>query len=379
MNADDSMALVPKDNKENAADAERASEGGVDKRDAAKVRITFEGAQTEETTKDQKIGKRSRRFTYDPKGRGYEPNSDINSDDDNESSVSTDELRARFSRHGFKLPQPARFTGTAKETDNLNNWIREVTDYLEFNQLVGKMGILALGALLGGGAHTWYYAHREDYKQPAELLAALREAFGHQDLQSEAMNSLFRLKGRERNIAEYNRRFRELLMIIQDISESTKLHVYLQGLPVQLQTALIQLERPTSLDEAMRRAERIDKTWTTTERQARNMNNSQPRENRKNNYNYNQSGSAYQMEGQSRGGFNRGRGGRPTRGAHNNNNNNNRPRDDFCYVCASTDHRSWQCPLRKTAPTTRGLNLTEREFEGEEFDYDCLPEKEHTL
>ena len=369
MNAENSIVLVPG---EKAADAEGASEGGMNEKEAAKVRMTFEGAPVEETT--EKIGKRSRRFTYEPNGRGYEPNNDFDNDDDNESCVSTGELRARFNRHGFKLPQPARFTGTARETDNLNNWIREVTDYLEFNQLTGQMGILALGALLGGGAHTWYYAHREDHKQPTKLLAALREAFGHQDLQSEAMSSLFRLKGRERNIAEYNRRFRELLMVIQDISESTKLHVYLQGLPVQLQTALVQLERPTSLDEAMRRAERIDKTWTTTERQARNVH--PPREIRKNNnYSYNQSGSAYQMEGQQRGGFHRGRGGRPTRGAHNNNNNNNRPRNDFCYVCASTEHRSWQCPLRKIAPTTRGLNMTEGEFEGEE----SSSEKEHIL
>ena len=284
-------------------------------------------------------------------------------------------------RSSFKVNVPIRFGGTAKESADFDNWRREVRDYLDFNRVRGKTAVRQMFSLFTGEAQDWYYLIRNEYEEPEELLQAIRDHFNVADVEQEAYDSLFQLRGREREIAGYNRKFVAVTRHItsKNLTEGGKLQHYMRGLPPSIHAGLQQPTKPQTLEEAMKRAAALDRAWTTSANQTRSHLNQQrnPPANRgRGSYEYNQSRTAYvideefcynvngerrPLDGNRRPPFQRQQ--TPAARFNPKNNNNNLPaKRGRCYVCNDPNHYARDCPKKKNY-NDRELRVMEEEWE----------------
>ena len=163
---------------------------------------------------------------------------------------------------GGGLPKPDTFNGAmGRGGIDVETWLFQVHNYLVASRKPEAAWVPYASALLRGPAATWWRVRTHDGELQLDypwqvFSSAIKQTFKPINSVQHAKDRIATLR-QKRSAAEYCNEFRLLTLDIPHMNEEWKLDAFLRGLKPNVQR---ELERypPSSLEDAMRQAERID-------------------------------------------------------------------------------------------------------------------------
>lgn len=158
-----------------------------------------------------------------------------------------------------KVPDPPTYDGSSKANE-IEVWKFLLLQYFLATGIEDQIAQVNLAStLLRGNAALWFISHYSADARPESfeaLTRALTDQFGDKDAVKKARDQLCALR-QTKSARVYTNKFRQLLIQIPDIGDSDVLDKYIRGLKMDIQKE-VWLKNPSSLDEAIQLAERVD-------------------------------------------------------------------------------------------------------------------------
>lgn len=160
-------------------------------------------------------------------------------------------------RSSVKASKPKTYNGL--RGDDPEVWLFQFNQYADINQLEEDARPKLAATYLEGNAATWWRSLVTQSEQNISWRAfqqGLISMFKPVNAKKIARDKLAGLK-QNNSVAKYNFDFTQLCLEINDISESEKLDKYVRGLKDKIRVE-VELAEPTTLPQAMSKAQRID-------------------------------------------------------------------------------------------------------------------------
>ena len=162
---------------------------------------------------------------------------------------------------GVKARKPEQFTGESNRED-VSQWLFESERYFTLSGTNPLEAIQYASSYLSGAAAIWWRSRVRQHGPTGGVgswdgfVEALTAQFKPVNGEKLARDKLARLI-QARSVQDYTSRFRTLCLQIDGITESEMLDRFVRGLKPHVQRE-VELRDPTTLDEAVRIAERVD-------------------------------------------------------------------------------------------------------------------------
>lgn len=163
--------------------------------------------------------------------------------------------------HGVKARKPEQFTGESNRED-VSQWLFESERYFTLSGTNPLEAVQYASSYLGGAAAIWWRSRVRQHGPTGGVgswegfVEALTTQFKPINGEKLARDKLARII-QARSVQDYASRFRTLCLQIDGITESEMLDRFVRGLKPHVQRE-VELRDPTTLDEAVRIAERVD-------------------------------------------------------------------------------------------------------------------------
>ena len=160
-------------------------------------------------------------------------------------------------RSSVKPSKPKTYNGLRGADPEV--WLFQFNQYADINQLGEDDRPKLAATYLEGNAATWWrnlVTQSADNVSWREFQQGLISMFKPVNAKKIARDKLAVLK-QTNSVAKYNLDFTQLCLEINDISESEKLDKYIRGLKDKIRVE-VELAEPTTLSQAMSKAQRID-------------------------------------------------------------------------------------------------------------------------
>lgn len=166
---------------------------------------------------------------------------------------------------GLKPAKPTTFYGTKTCRASVDSWLFGVDTYfLSFPTATDAQRIAYAASLLQKGANKWWRTTAAQWTDPthprtwAEFKAAFLKAFSLPNKEERARDRLAALN-QTSSVADYATQFRELLLELPAMDDSMARYQFIAGLKPRIRE-LVQLQRPSTLEDAIQLADTIDAT-----------------------------------------------------------------------------------------------------------------------
>jgi hypothetical protein len=162
---------------------------------------------------------------------------------------------------GVKARKPEQFTGESNRED-VSQWLFESERYFTLSGINPLEAVQYASSYLGGAAAIWWRSRVRQYGPTGGVgswdgfVEALTAQFKPVNGEKLARDKLARLM-QARSVQDYTSKFRTLCLQIDEITESEMLDRFVRGLKPHVQRE-VELRDPTTLDDAVRIAERVD-------------------------------------------------------------------------------------------------------------------------
>jgi hypothetical protein len=172
----------------------------------------------------------------------------------------------------FKPPRPDFYDGERSAT-RLAGWYFSMQQAIEMRNIHGLQQVLFATAHLTKSAAIWWRMRcTKVEKRMLEPIASFVELETELKIEFEPVNSVkiardqLAMLKQSGSVAKYVAQFRELVLVIPDISHAEMLDRFVRGLKRSVQLE-VERREPSTLDEAIRWADRFDqvsfKSWTS--------------------------------------------------------------------------------------------------------------------
>ena len=162
-----------------------------------------------------------------------------------------------------KPPKPDKFQGD--RSGAASNWLHQMTLYLTLSGLLGTaQAVPHAVSFLIGAARTWWRTQEASGSPPttwAAFKASFLEAFQTIDAERMARDRMVNLKQRT-SVTDYANQFSGLLLEVPEMHPADAVYRFVRGLKPQIRLH-VELQRPSTVNDAMRLAEAADSALTT--------------------------------------------------------------------------------------------------------------------
>lgn len=131
---------------------------------------------------------------------------------------------------GFKLQKPQFYSGDQSPLV-VNAFLEDARMYLTFSGIAEHLKPVIAATFLSGDAHTWWHNHGSKAKLESfdDFARELRAQFIDPFASTAARFGLSKLK-QKTSVAAYEKEFRSLLSLVDNMDEESKIHHFVMGL-----------------------------------------------------------------------------------------------------------------------------------------------------